>query len=302
MTRPGEPDHGAVPVCPSGQRPLVGGAGLDEYLAGNADSALASLERLRTVRPDYDSADRELLLARCALDRGDSLGFQEMYKKTLDIAVQEDANSRAFAETEVVLTKQAAPRWGECRTNLDKAAFLRWYWLDMDDDPIEPLNRRLIEHYNRLRHAELNYKVRNPHSYFQRSENYNRLLTRQSQIYYYDPDPLRRQSDILHLDPRGVVWVRLGPPEKLEKHYDEGDISDIDITEAPQKPIIKNQNTGKTIYGPPDIQRNVRYRESAVIGANCEYWYYGEVSLLFVDYDDAGEYMFIPQQDRGQKC
>ena len=65
----------------------------DEYLAGNADSALASLERLRTVRPDYNSADRELLLARCALEKDDSLGFQEMYKEALDIAVERDEHT-----------------------------------------------------------------------------------------------------------------------------------------------------------------------------------------------------------------
>ena len=38
--------------------------------------------------------------------------------------------------------------------------------------------------------------------------------------------------------------------------------------------------------------RNYRYHESTILGANCEYWYYGKASLLFVDDDQAGEYVF----------
>ena len=187
-----------------------------DFLAGSADSALALLERLKAVQPDYDSADRELLLARCALETGDSLGFQEYYARALDIAVERDENTRAFPETEVILTKQAAPRWGECKSNREKAAFLRWYWIDLDDDPIEPLNRRLIEHYNRYA-TRSTFLLRNPHSSLTSLKNYNRLVI---------PNPwstttiraVRRQSEILRLDPRGVVWVRFGPPEKREKH------------------------------------------------------------------------------------
>jgi len=269
----------------------------DSFLEGETGEALAILERLGAARPDFNSPDRELLIARCKVEQGDSAAFMQHYNLALDLAVERNADTRAFLETEVILTRQAAPRWADCTSNRDKAAFLRSYWLDLDDDPLEPLNRRLIEHYNRLNYAQRYLHLRNPDSFFNKSSDYNRLLTRQSQIYYYDSEPLQRQTAILGLDPRGVVWVRLGPPEKLEKHYDEGEIGEQNIAQAPAKILTLDSKKKQRVVIPQDVQRNVRYHESSVIGLNSEYWYYGKALLLFVDYDLAGEYVYIPHQD-----
>ncbi len=274
----------------------------DCFLEGASDSALAMLERLGRACPDYNSPDRELLVARCKIENGDSAAFMEHYSNALDLAVKLDQDTRAFLETEVILTRAAAPRWGECKTNRDKAAFLRWYWLDLDDDPLEILNRRLIEHYNRLNYAQRNFLVRFPHSYFNTSEDYNRLLTAQSMLYYYDSEPLRRQTAILGLDPRGVVWVRLGPPEKRETHYNEGKISDLNIAQSPPKFVPFGKNEGNVVKKGNQIivedeHRKFKYRESDVLGYNHEYWYYDKATMLFVDY---GEYTFVPQQEEGK--
>jgi len=283
----------------------------DSFLEGETEEASAILERLGAARPDFNSPDRELLAARCKVELGDSAAFMEHYSRALDLAVERDTDTRAFLETEVILTRQAAPRWADCTSNRDKCAFLRSYWLDLDDDPLEPLNRRLIEHYNRLNYAQRHFHLRNPSKLFNRSGNYNRLLTRQSTTYYYDSEPLQRQTAIMGLDPRGVVWVRMGPPEKLEKHYDAGEIGETLNTGEPESyQVPKARNPSNRKEGPGtagfwavsrQTQTNWRYRESAVIGLNSEYWYYGKATLLFVDYDLAGEYVFIPEQSQGPK-
>ncbi len=236
----------------------------DEFLAGRTDSALAVLERLSEVSPEFNSPDRELLLARCGLERGDSAVFMEHYYSALDLAAKIDQPTRAYVETEVILTSRTAPRWEECVTNWEKAAFLHQYWLDKDDDPVEPINRRLIEHYTRIRHAELKYSLRNPGSFYQNSGNANRLLSPQSVRYYYDSETMRRQNAILRLDPRGIVWVRQGAPDKIEKH--------------PGQYKSRYDNT-----------RN-RYMD-------CEFWYYGKWEALFAYLVGAGDYVFIPQQE-----
>ncbi|MCE5270312.1 hypothetical protein LLH00_03415, partial [bacterium] len=106
---------------------------------------------------------------------------------------------------------------------------------------------------------------------------------------------------ILGLDPRGVVWVRLGPPDKLERHYDSGEIGELDRAKAPERVFSVGNKKNQRVIIPQDPQSNTRYRESAVIGLNSEYWYYGKATLLFVDYDLAGEYVFIPEQSQGPK-
>ncbi|MCE5273463.1 hypothetical protein LLH00_19470, partial [bacterium] len=44
----------------------------DSFLEGETGEASAILERLGAARPDFDSPDRELLLARCKVEQGDS--------------------------------------------------------------------------------------------------------------------------------------------------------------------------------------------------------------------------------------
>ena len=248
----------------------------DDFLAGRTDSALVALGRMEKARPDFDSADRELLLARCRLEAGDSLGFQDLYKKALKIAEERNEDTRAFAETELAITKTNADLWQECFTSLEKASFLRLYWLEIELDPIDPLRRRLIEHYGRLRHAEPNYPLRNPHSFYQSSENYNRLLAPQSSYYSYDTDLMRKQSTVLRLDPRGVVYVRLGEPAKIEKHLNSGLVIADDLFRTLSAGSMQLKNKGVIQY---------------------EYWYYEGIPLLFAEMKGVGDYVYIPHQN-----
>ena len=180
---------------------------------GEAEGSMIALDKLKTASPEHKRSERFLLKARCLLELGDTLGFENSYAEALKYAEKDDNFTRLFQEAETIFHPAEYKKWAALKTPAEKAVFFRTFWKNRDPDPISSHNERLIEHYLRLSEAKKMYMELTPHSLFRTSHDYYRLRAPTATSYNYDPDIWWDRSRELVLQQRGLFFIRHGEPD-----------------------------------------------------------------------------------------
>ena len=192
----------------------------DSYDLDESGKALETLSALKKANPEFESPNYHLLLARCRLELGDTLQFQEAYNKALVTAEKIGDYVQLIREAETIFSHSDMERWKNQTDNQSRAAFFRFFWAGVNPDKFSEFNPRLVEHYSRLRYAERNYRLRNPHSPIQTKRDVNLYLSFQSGFYDYKSEVFFERSHQLALDPRGLLYIRYGPPDLIRTAHD----------------------------------------------------------------------------------
>jgi len=227
----------------------------NRFRIGRPGSALETLARHEKTSPGQKPWKRRLLQARCRLALGDTLGFERDYAAALTEAGRADEFTELYLEAEAIFRPRESEKWSRLKSPAERTAFFRSFWKRRDPDPISPYNERLVTHYMRLHEAQQRYSLANPHSRFQSSRNYFRMLSPRSDTYNvfdYDPDLFFKRSRHLVLDQRGLVFLRHGPPDQVR-------IPAIDEVSNP-----------------------------------TEIWFYGRVFFTFEKRFGAGDFVYLP--------
>lgn len=189
----------------------------DRYGLGEVERAQAALDQLDSLGSARKIPDRHLLRARCLLELGDTLGFETAYHEALDAAGKIGGFERLFIEAQPIFSPAEKEDWYGLRAISDVAVLFRKFWKKRDPDPLTFHNERLVNHYVRLREAETYYRQLFPHSRFQTSRDYFKLLSPGSFAMDYDPEIFRTTNRQLPLDQRGMLFIRHGPPISVSK-------------------------------------------------------------------------------------
>ncbi len=189
----------------------------DRFSLGEIGGAEAALEELNKRGSAFKLPERHLLRARCLLERGDTLGFEQAYHEALETAGNLGGFERLFIEAQPIFSPSEKENWYGMRATGDVAKLFRKFWKRRDPDPLTFHNERLVNHYVRLREAETFYRQRFPHSRFQSSREYFMLLSPGSSAMEYDPEIFRTGNRQLPLDQRGMLFIRHGPPKFVSK-------------------------------------------------------------------------------------
>lgn len=88
---------------------------------------------------------------------------------------------RLFIDVRDIASAREMLQWDSIQTIPEKLEFLKTFWKRRDPNPIDPVNQRLAEHYKRLNHARQSY-------------------SKPFKPWY---------------DDRGVLYVRLGKPDRI---------------------------------------------------------------------------------------
>jgi len=231
----------------------------DSYRLAELDGVSASLDSLRLRWADYKRPEQSLLTARVCLELGDTAAFERGYNEALEIAGREGGFERLSIDAQTIMTPAERAGWKGIKSPEQGAALFRQFWMRRDPDPTTPHNERLVEHYARLAEAEKYYKQLFPHSKFQTSSTYRKLITGDKQpetmVLDYDPDEVVGDlGTALALDQRGLLFVRHGPPA-----------------------VISKPDIGKERDGNP-----------------TETWVYGRNEYTFERKMGAGDFLFLP--------
>jgi len=189
----------------------------DRFHLGEVERALEALDKLKKADPRYKGSERLLLEARCLLDSGDTLGFETSYASALKEAEKYGGFTRLSLDVQPIFTPQEREKWNGLKSPTVCAALFREFWKRRDPDPISFHNERLVIHYLRLREAETYYSQLFPHSRFQTSPNYFRLLSPSSTAGDYDPEIFWSLNRFFNLDQRGFLFLRHGPPDWISR-------------------------------------------------------------------------------------
>ena len=189
----------------------------DRFRLGELEQALATLETIDRADSTSRLTERRLLLARCLLELGDTLGFESSYARALGAAGSAEDLRCVLAEAETIFTPQESEAYEKLKSMEQMRAFWRKFWLARDPDPLTFHNERLVTHYLRLHQARKLYRMNFPHSRFQTSRDYFRLVSPVSYLYEYDPDIFFNRSRSLTIDQRGLMFIRHGPPERMTR-------------------------------------------------------------------------------------
>ena len=222
----------------------------DRYRLGEVENTLAFLRKLETANPDDKISERKLLEACCLLGLGDTLGFENCYTEALRKAEAEGDFTRLLIEAEPVFTPEESAAWSKLESAAERAAFFRRFWLGRDPDPLSFHNERLVTHYLRLIEAENRYRILFPHSRFQTSRDYFRLISPHSFFIDYDPDLFWNRSRELLLDQRGLLFVRHGPPDRVTRQVTWSDPMEIWYYGSVHFLFEKQRGAGDFIYIP----------------------------------------------------
>lgn len=228
----------------------------DCYRLDDVPGAFACLDSLRVNWPQYRRSEQYLIEARCLLELGDTLGFEERYGSAIEVAGREGGFEQFSLDAQTIMRPEERRAWEGLKTPEQAAVLLRKFWMRRDPDPTTPANERLVEHYSRLAHAEKFYRQANPHSKFQTSSQYRKLVTPMAMNFEYDTDKVIPEiGSVMSLDQRGLLYVRHGAP--------------------------------KFISLPDDIAKSPD---------PTEIWQYDKISFTFVRKFGAGDFLFLPSR------
>jgi len=189
----------------------------DCFKLGRTEEAMARLAEIESSDPGYKPWVWYLLRARCRLDSGDTTGFESDYFRSLEEAGRSGHFEELFRQAEPIFTPGESEKWATLDSARQMADFFRTFWAERDPDPLTSHNERLITHYLRLREAEKKYFIFFPHSRFQTSRTYNRLLSPVTFFQDYDPELFWNRCRPLLLDHRGLLFMRHGPPDRVTR-------------------------------------------------------------------------------------
>ena len=203
--------------------PLLLYAAKIRFRLGEAESAMITLDRLKTESPEHKRSERSLLAANCLLELGDTLGFESSYMEALKYAEEDGDFAMLFQEAEPLFNPVESKKWAALETPAEKAAFFHVFWKRRDPDPISTHNERLIEHYKRLSEAKKTHFHLTPHSIFMTNYNYFRLTAPRVEYsdrddyfdFDYKPDLWWGRCRQLALQQRGLFYIRHGEPDML---------------------------------------------------------------------------------------
>ena len=191
---------------------------------GNLAGALENLNRIAGESPEFSPVDRLLLSCRCHLALGDSAAFDSSYATALAVATARDDFTALLQDIQLLMTTPEADRLQKLSTADERADFFRRFWKSRDPDPISERNERLAEHYTRMRESEQNFS-RSVNEYLlptsrNFSPGFSRNIDATSPIVDY-PFPLpsleQEKPRQIELDQRGILYLRHGPPDKIER-------------------------------------------------------------------------------------
>ncbi len=268
----------------------------DWFAMFKTENSLAALDSLLGVAPEHKPQERFLLRARCLLEDGDTLAFEDYYRQALRAAEQEGDFQRLIIEAKTIFTPDELSSLKSLGSAKQVATFLRVFWRNKDPDPVTLHNERLVEHYQRLRTAELEYKMLTPDGLVQNSDSYLRLMSMRERPTFvfrtdgvkgepepYDYDPVRIIGDkgqAMGLDHRGLFFVRHGMPDNMWREHikEKGD----GFTSTLSKPLVSN------------------YYSGYVTGHNAEIWHYKGTKLTFKRGLGTGGFLIYPNGGHGQ--
>ncbi len=267
------------------------------YQLKEYEPALAAFTRAELETAAYKPAERELLRARCRLALADTTGFEEFYERALEEAAGDGDFEALMVDAESIFTPEEAEKWERMKSPEQGAAFFRTFWTRRDPDPLTPFNERRVTHYARLAEAQDYFYLSNPHSRFQKSKSYNRLINLMqggagSSIYEYDPDLFFQRGSRLDLDPRGLLYVRHGQPDEVRRPAAP---MKLQFTQMPTDETTRwiLQSHGFSL--PPSI-----FEAPQAEGIpSQEVWRYGSTFFPFEKAAGAGDFIFIPVYARG---
>ncbi|MFH1068009.1 MAG: GWxTD domain-containing protein [Candidatus Glassbacteria bacterium] len=192
------------------------------YKLDKVDAALETLDRLERKDPSYRPTERYLLRARCLVVREDAAGFESAYQEALASAKEVEDFLPLVIDAETIFRPEELIKAGQIKTAEEWRDFFRVFWARRDPDPLDPYNERRVEHYKRLREAKRRYSIMLPYSKLVNSRDLYRLssfaaIDDISSPYNYDPDLFRLRLRELALEPRGLLYVRHGPPKMISR-------------------------------------------------------------------------------------
>lgn len=101
---------------------------------------------------------------------------------------------KVFIDVKDIATKDETKQWDALRSNTEKLEFLKTFWKRRDPNPIDPVNQRLVEHYKRLNYARQNYSKPFKPWYDDRGVLYVRL-GKPDRVYYGKPMPTIKDNE-----------------------------------------------------------------------------------------------------------
>ncbi len=274
-------------------------AGRLRFRLGDCDSALADLERAGAAAPAFKPAERQLLRGRCRLALGDSLAFEALYDSALVAAAADGDYTALLVEAQGLFTPEEAAKWERMTTATEMNAFFRTLWARRDPDPLTPYNERRVTHYVRLAEAQQYFALSNPHSKFQNSESYNRLVAqtlpqlgtfrlgdRDAGPYGVDPKLMFKRGSSLDLDQRGLLYLRHGAPDEVRRPESP--------TNKPLASLLDEHEASMQDLQPVTFA-DKRFGDPAPDGMpSQEVWRYGSVFFPFEKVYGAGDFVYIP--------
>jgi hypothetical protein len=240
----------------------------NRYLVEGPGAALDELARLSDASPEFSHPDRLLLDARCKLETGDTLSFQELYWQAVDLAGRTGRFDRLLTEAAGIFTPEDQRRCERAITDGAQEQFLNFFWANVDPIKINPINLRLAEHYFRLAYVQRHYRQSQPYSQFNLNENVNRLVGFQGSEWEHMSEKITFSSGRdLGLDHRGLLYLRYGPP-------------DLDRSHLPNENLKAKYTNSKQLI--------------SYLGNPMEVWYYNDLPFVFEKLPMAGEFISRP--------
>ncbi len=196
------------------------------FESGDIEATLAALRRLAEAAPEYKPAERCLLRARCLVELEDTLGFDKAYQDALAAAERDGDFRRLAAHAEAIFRPEEKAKADSMETAEQWADFFSVFWGRRDPDPLTPHNERLYEHYRRLSYARKNWPMIDVYSRTRESRTLDRMETFISWsadgggafgVPYADPGIFWNRCPELNLQQRGLLYVRHGPPDLINK-------------------------------------------------------------------------------------
>ncbi len=192
----------------------------DRYHLDQYHSALEALDEHLLYCPGIRATERHLVRGRCLLALGDSTAFEREYSSALAAAGGAGDFAVLLRDTETIFSAEENRAAQKLERPEEWRTFFHAFWKLKDPDPVTPTNERLIEHYNRLHEAERFYEQLFPHSLTQTSQAYYGELTREyigdMGFTAYPANIFWGRSRKLALDHRGLMFLRHGPPDRID--------------------------------------------------------------------------------------